>query len=354
MRCPLACLAVLVGGMALVSGCGPDPSAPRPELIVAPNTVGSAQARSLYLILPSTADAEAEFLTWIPQAESEAAAHRVIFRPTGPPPGSPPSAQVEAIRRAVAEGASMLVVVPAADPGVPKALAEAEGRGIAVVTLGAAAEADPPLPGTAVVPEPFAESAAKLVRAVVEDAGRRGLPADPPAALLFDRKGDRFAADRVKALQDAAAKAGLTHLEPLGYEIAGVGEGRTEALKVLAAWMETHPETAIVLAEGDESLAAADRYRAEATTPKPILVAGYMGFRGQTNPHTLRDISGFVEGRLDVLAREAVRVAVGRAGGDAGGRVVVVATPFNRGLYGGGEAAGRPVPGPDARPVPSP
>ena len=354
MRRPSAWLRMVVlGGIAAQAGCGTEPPVGLPDRLANP---GGMPAGVVFLVLPSSPDSQLEYLTWVQAGQDEAGGQRIIFRASGPPTGAPPTEQPEAVRMAIAGGATMLVVV-LHDPGaIAPALAEAEAKGIAVVTLGGSKAADPPLPGTAVVPEPFADSAAKLVKAVVDDAAKRNLPADPPAVLLFDKKGDWFSAERAEALKAAARAAGLTHLEPLGYEVEGLAEGRTEALRVLIDWINAHPETAIVLAEGDEAMAAANRYRGTVKSERPILVAGYIGFRGQVNPNTLRGNSAFVEGKLDGLARLAVRTALAKSRGEKPGPIVVMPTPFSRkigdatrddGLSGGASTPSVPgLPGP--------
>ena len=333
MRRAVASLAVMVLGLAVGPiGCGPDAFAPPPELVVSANTTATTPADVVFLVLPAAPDTDAVYATWMEAGLKEANDLKFIFRVSGPEPGKPPSGQIEAIREAIAGGATGLIVVPYDDGAIAPILAEAEGKGIAVVTLGATSGAGSQLPGTAVVPEPFAKSAAELVRAVVEDARSRQIAADPPAVLLFDKVGDRYAAGRVEALRDAAKAAGLTHLEMLGYKLEGQGEGRTVALDLLAGWIKNHPDTAIVLAEGDEAMAAANRYRTETKDDTPILVAGYIGFRGESNPFTLKGNSAFVEGRLNGLAKLAIRTVLDKAHGKASGPTVVMPTPLNRSL----------------------
>ena len=324
---------VAVAAMGL-AGCGTEPPAP----VILPGINETTQAPTVFLVLPGSPDAEPEFNTWFQAAEVECREAHAVLRVVGPPPGADASRMPDLIRDALRGGAAALVVVPPADPApILPLLAEAEAKGVPVATLGAAAVANPPLPGTAVVPQPFAETAALLVRAIGDDARRLNLPTPPPTAVLFDRKGDRFGAGRVDALKAAATGAGFGNLVELGYEMAGVGEGRDGAFQALEDGLKAHPEIRAVLADGDETMAAADRVRSRRPAgDPPLLVAGYVGFRGQLNPEAMRGNSAFVEGRLDVLARVAVsvvldRIRAGRTGSSAPAEPSrVVPTPLNR------------------------
>lgn len=335
MRVPVEGLAAfLLCGVLTQLGCGPNGSAPPPRLTVTPNTTATASAKVVFMILPASPDKDPVMLTWATAGQAEAAERRAIFRVVNPDLDSPATWQEVAIRRAIEEGASALVVVPQDPRAIAPVLSEAESRGVAVVTLGASSADAPQLPGTAVVPERFAGSADRLVEAAVADARANGATAEPSAVILIAEGGDRFSGERVEALQAAAKRAGLSRVESLRFEVKGQADGRMEGLKALKRYLGDHPETSIVLAEGDEAMAAASRLRSESAAEKPIFVAGYMGFLGQTNPDTLLGNSAFVEGQLDRLARLAVQTALAKAEGEPIDTSVVMPTPLNRSLGG--------------------
>ena len=313
------------GALALGAGCGSDYFAPPKALKAVSTSESAAPAKTVYMVLTGPPDAEMEILG--KAAQREALDHRAIFRLAGPGPGEPTSKQAAAIRKAIEDGTDALIVVPNDEPSTPIALEEARDKGIPVVLLG---RAIPPVPGKPpyilVKPEPFAETARRLVETAQADAVKNQRPGDGEAILFSPKAGDVFAAERLAALKAAAEAARFRKVEVVRFE--GTPEA---ALKAALEDAKKRPDLVVLLGDGDEGTELAIRLRYALKGSPLAFVGGYAGTRGQFSPNPYFDESAFAEFRPDNLARLALLTALARASGESGDPVVTLPTKFNRG-----------------------
>ncbi len=317
---------VLLGSILLASGCGPE-LPPRPVLKRDPASASNADggAKMIFMIIPGPPDVDVEL--WGMAGQREASDSRAIFRVMGPGPSAPSMDQAAIVRKAVADGASALVVVAGDAPGLPAALAEAEAKKVPVILMGKPIDApagSPPF--TQVRPGAFEPAARKVVEAALADAKALALPADPAAIILVDRAGDLYSAARVSALRQAAEAAGIKKVVLAPFD--GGGENAKAALR---AALKENLGDAIVLCDDDDALIAASLIRADLARKPTILVGGFAGSRGLWAPSYYTNDSGFVECRNDQLAKLAVWTALARARGESVANVVELEPKFNRG-----------------------
>jgi ABC-type sugar transport system substrate-binding protein len=311
--------------IGMVPGCGQDLLAPSPG----PGSIPIAQpesAKTVFMITPGPPDADPE--GWVYVAQREANRERLIFRSLGPGPKESPAAEPEVVRRAIADGASALIVVSSDVPGLPEALADAESKKIPVVVIGRPISAPPGSPPfTHVVPKPFDATAEQLVRTALGDAKKAGRPADGTAFLLVDRAGGAFSADRADALKAAATKAGLK-VQVIDFDLPTESPTAATAAKSIL----DSPDVTILLAANDGAMQLATQVRKTLSPRLKVYVAGYASHRNASMPGVYGSESAYVEYRGEELGRLAVEAALGRLGGEEAGRKVEFDPRFRRGL----------------------
>ncbi len=325
---------VVLGSIFVASGCDSE-LPPRPTL---KRGLGSASApeegaKTVFMVIPGPPDVDVEL--WSMAGQREAGDSRAVFRLSGPGPSVPSLDQAAIARKAVADGASALVVVAGEAPDLPAALAEAEAKKVPVVLLGKPLGPPAGSPAfTHVRPGSFEPAARKVVEAAKADARTLGLPDDFTTIILVDQDGDLYSSARVAALKGAAEAAGLKKIELVSFKS---GEGAKVAL--LSALKE-HPDAAIVLCDDDDAMLAASRARMDLDRKPTIVVGGFAGSRGMWEPSYYANESSFVECRNEKLAKLAVRTALEKSRGESVPAVVELEPKFNRGR-GADEAAWR-------------
>jgi ABC-type sugar transport system substrate-binding protein len=297
----------LVAVFVMMSGCDvmstPTPRKPR---LTAP----AATAKTVFLVLADPLKLDEQ--TWLSAAQKEAGLQKLIFRAVGPVPGTSET-QADIVAKAIADGASALVVIPGSDPKLPDALANAESRSVPVVLVGepvAAPAGSKPFP--LVTFASFDEPAKQILEAMAEDARRLGYPTDGSALLISSLKGDRFTSKRTAALRRAAEKIGLKSVDLV--EIDNL-DPKLAQEKVAEA-IKTHPDCRFILAADDDGI---DIPKAARNLIKPypfFVLGGFYGARELVVPPTYQLEAATADIRLPLLVRTAVKLAGERARGE--------------------------------------
>ncbi len=328
-----------------VAGCGHDPfgppSRPKPPASAAP----AESAKAVFMVLSSVP--EETVVLWSIWAQRELNDRHLVFRVVGPGPDDPGEKQTGLIRKALGDGASALIVVPGDDPGLPQALADARDGGVPVVLLGRSIPApagSKPFPVATYAP--FDESAPRIVKTVLGDAKKAGLPADGPALLLVDKETDPTSAERVAALKAAAEAAGIKRVETVPFDGSKDGAARRAVVEAI----KSHPDAAVVLADDAPAMRGASQARTELAGKPAFFVAGYIGHRPEPQGTSFPDESCYVDGKIEQLARLAARQVIARLDGEAGKELSSPRVEFVR---GSADVATGEKPKPAERPRPS-
>ena len=318
----LSCLALLA------PGCGKDPFGPPTRAKPTPIVADSEASKPKYLVFVVPGIPSPDVEVWGLRAQHEANGKRAIFRVMGPAPGQTLAAdQPEVVRKAGADGASALLVYPGDAPELPKALAEAEAKGVPVVLIDkplAAPEGSKPF--TVVEPRPFEETAKQIVDATIDDLKRASRPVDGTAIVLADRLTDGTSSRRVAALKVAAEAAKFRQVVTVSFE----GSDEEAAKKALLEAIKANPDVSVVLCDDAEGLMAGAVARVEAQGKPIFFVAGYSDYRVSrvTQPPTRE--SCYVEGRYSELGGLAVVTALARLRGETVGEHAYVTPKFNK------------------------
>jgi ABC-type sugar transport system substrate-binding protein len=316
----LSCLALLA------SGCGKDPFGP-PSRSKAVAKVGAASGSKpdyLVFVVPEMAKGDVEL--WAYRAQIEANARRAIFRIWGPRPGESTDLQGEAVRRAVADGATALIVYPGSSPDLPKALAEAEAKGVPVVLLDRSVPApEGSKPFTVIDYGPFDATAKQIVAATIEDLKKASQPVDGTAIILVDKVTDGTSGRRVAALKAAAESAKFKQV--VAVEFAGTPEAaKAAALEAIKA----HPDVSVILTDDVEGMAGAAVARSDSKGKPVFFVGGYTDYRSSTFVTPPERESCYVEGRFSELGAQAVFTVLAKHRGEQVGEHVYLTPKFTK------------------------
>ena len=322
--------AALAALAVVAQGCGHDPFSPPKRSTPSPSAEVNRPSKAVYLAMVTPGPPTDDVQAWSLRAQREANNLQAIFRIMGPTPDESPSAQPDVVRKAVADGASALIVVPGDSTGLGKALAEAEAKGVPVVLLGRAIAApDGSKPFTVVEHGDFDASARAIVAATLEDAKKAGRPADGTAIVMVDRATDSSSGRRVAALKAAAESSGFRKVVTVPFEPTRDDSAKVAVLEAVKA----NPEVSVVLADDSESMIGASKARVELQAKPAFFVGGYVDYgvpKASYLPPTRE--SCFVEGRFVDLASMAVRIAMARLRGEQVEGRTVLASKFARGL----------------------
>lgn len=299
----------LIPGLVL-SGCESDTfmPPPNPEL-AAP--VSAPPVRIVEMILPSEStpdqNALAQYLRLVSSRE------KTSYRTSAPEPNDPPRRQADAIRKAAERGASVLIVQPAKDAEVSKALDEVRAQGVPSVLLAdPLSEAGKGKPFPIVEAAPFSDAAGKLVDAAVEAAKTAKLPADGTAVILSVAKPDADLKGCGDALAAALQAAKIASPEPLTYD--GTLEGAKSAL---TKRLEADLKLAIVAVCEQVGMTGVLDLRSKLKDKRPIVVVGYVANDPPPNEMLFSQTAGIAIRNISQLAREAFKAALRLADGDA-------------------------------------
>ena len=293
----------------LASGCGDPFAAPsRPKSAL---TTEVASAKSIFMIVPGVPKDEVEL--WAIWAQREANDHQMVFRATGPGPAESGQDQPEFVRKALADGASALLVVPGDSPDLARALADAEGKGVPVVLLGRTIPAPAgSRPFHYVTHAPFEDSAGRIVATALEDAKKADRPANGSALILADKDVDATSTIRVAALKSAAEAAGLRQVDTVPFDGLTVDSAKRAVIEAV----KSHPDVAIVLADDAWAMKGASDARVELKGKPAFFVGGYIGHRAEPPSVAFTNESCFVDGKTEQLGRLAARKVIARLQGE--------------------------------------
>jgi ABC-type sugar transport system substrate-binding protein len=317
----LFCLALLA------SGCS-DPFAPPTRVKSAPKADESSGSKPNFLVFVTPGPPSGDVEVWALRGQHEANDKRAVFRIMGPSAAEGPALQPEIVRKAMAEGASALIVYPGDSPELPKALAEAEAKGVPVVLIDKAVAApEGSKPFTLVEPEPFDATAKKIVAATIEDLEKAFKPVNGTALLLVDtRLVDTTTGRRVAALKSAAEATKFRQVVTVPFDGTLLDGAR---LAVLGA-IKANPDTSVVLTEDGEGLEGAARARSEVKGQPVFFVGGYTDYRmSRVITPPFRE-SCYVEGRFVELGAHAVLTALARLRGVAVGEHAYLGSKFTK------------------------
>ncbi|SIO45792.1 ABC-type sugar transport system, substrate-binding protein, contains N-terminal xre family HTH domain [Singulisphaera sp. GP187] len=293
-----------------LSGCESDTfmPPPNPEL-TAPAPPPPVRVVEMILPTNSTPDqnALAQYLRLVASRE------KTSYRTSAPEPNDPPRRQADLIRKAAERGATVLIVQPAQDAEVTKALHEVRAQGVSSVLLAEPlSEAGTGKPFPIVEPAPYSDAAGKIIETAVEAAKTVKLPADGTAVILTVLKPDADLKAGAEALAAALKKAGVAHSEPLTYD--GTLEGAKSALNTR---LEADPKLAIVLIGEQVGLTGALDVRSKLKGKRPIVVAGYVPSDPPISEMLSMQTAAMAVRNIPQLARQAFKTALQVAEGDA-------------------------------------
>ncbi|WP_406697548.1 substrate-binding domain-containing protein [Singulisphaera sp. Ch08] len=291
-----------------LSGCESDTFMPPPN----PELAAPAAApviRVVELISPSESTPDQSVLAQYLRLVSSRA--KASFRTSAPEPNDPPRRQAEVIRKAAERGATVLIVQPAQDAEVTKALEELRAQGVPSVLL-APPLSEPGKPFPIVESAPPSDAAGKLVNAVMEAAKAAKLPADATAVILSVAKPDSDLKASVDALSAAVQKANLAHSEPLTFD--GTLEGAKAAM---TKRLESDPKLAMVFIGEQVGLAGVLDVRHTLKDKRPLIVAGYVANVPGFNENLFSQTAAIAVRDIPQLAREALKTALSLVNGDA-------------------------------------
>ena len=312
----------------LASGCGLDPFAP-PSRPKPPPTIADVEAsKPQYLAFVTPGVPTGDLQTWAMRAQHEANDKRAIFRIMGPGPDHPSSEQPDVVRRALADGASALIVCPGDAPDLPKVLAEAEAKGVPVVLI------DKPLvapegskPFTTVGHGPFESTAKQIVETTIDDLKNASKPINGTAIVLADKLVDGSSARRVAALKAAAEAAKFRQVVTVTFDGSFDDSAKTAVLEALKA----NPDVSVVLCDDAEGLMGAAIARVESKGKPTFFVGGYTDYRTSKIFQPPVRESCYVEGRHSELGGLAVVTALAKLRGETVGDHAYLTPKFNKG-----------------------
>ena len=317
----------LVALAVVSSGCGQDPFSPPSRARPTPSTDSAQSPKATYLVMVSPGVPTDEFQMLSLRAQREANNRQAIFRVMGPGPDRTPP-QPEVVRRAVADGASALIVMPGDSPELGKALAEAEAKGVRVIMLGRTIPApDGSKPFTVVEHGDFDESARKIVEATLEDAKKVGQSTEGTALVMVNQATDSSSTRRVAALKAAAEGAGFRKVVMVPYEPVSDDSAKIALLEAVKA----NPDVSIVLGDDTDSTTGASEARIQLQGKPAFFVGGYMQYGATKSYLPPTRESCFVEGNFIELGALAVKTALTRLRGEPVQEQTVLPSKFTRG-----------------------
>jgi len=261
--------------------------------------------------------------------------------------------QAELVRRAIRSEPPALIVEAPAEPDaeLARAVGEALAKGLPVVSLGRAVGASGEgnkAREVVVAPRPFRESAGPIVAAAMRNAGHGKLDPKAGAAILAETPNDPLVGERIDALKEALAAAGVAEIALLRFD-RSLEAGRAALVEHLKA----HPATTLVLgADGLGVDVAEDHAATAAEAGRPYVVAGYSadepGAKSQVQMGEYAAIGVYPPERL---IRKGVNVAAKLARGEKVPERVEIDVTVYTSPPTSGAAKGRTLPTPTANPA---
>lgn len=236
----------------------------------------------------------------------------------GPGHGPRDSSQAELVRASLAGKPSALVVDPddPADKGLARAVQEARNARVPVVVIArpiaGAGEAKAPgmAPMLLVAPQPFAESARRIVE--LSSRNLRNARLDPAggAVILVTIGGDRLIPDRVAALREALAAARITAVTELR-----ISKDLDAAAATLTKQLKDNPKPGMVLFVDYNGSLVSNKVAGDLGEQRPFVQAGYSSDENRARTTMAGNYAALAEYEPTRLIRRAVSVAIAAAQG---------------------------------------
>ena len=317
----LACLALLA------SGCDNDSFAPPRRAKSSSTASGAGESKPTFLVMVVPGSPGHDVQEWGLRAQHESNDKRAIFRIMGPPPGKPDTEQPVVVRKAVADGASAVIVYPGEAPELARTLAEVEANGVPVVLLNkriAAPEGARPF--TVVEYGAFDVSAGQIVGATLEDLKKNHRPVDGTAIILADKVADPTSTRRVAALKSAAESAKFAKVVTIEFDGTNPDAAKAAAIEAV----KSHPDVSIMLADDGEGFVGAAQVRSESKGKPVFFVGGFTNFAPSRVVSEPERESCYVDGRYVELGAQAVLTTLAKLRGEAVGEHAYLPLRFVR------------------------
>ncbi len=322
---PAWAIAALLGSLfGSVPGCGTDAFVPPPdpELSAITDSYAVKPSPTIMMILPPGRNDDRD--TYTLAARQEAGKAKVSLSIEAVASDATAENQAGLIRSAASRGASVLLVEAADHSDVVEALNEVRDRGTAVILLQNDVKSrDPAKPFHRVAFVPFAQPAAVLVKAVLDDAKSTGLAADGHALIVGDQKHGETA-DAVSSAINAALTS--SHVKTIS-ELKIEGDPEKDKATVLAKLAEDEKIT-MILATDAQSLAASISSLDTIKAKRALSIGGCQSIDRQLNVSSLAGTVGILERNLPQFGRQALLSAVRLAKGETLPNLIEIPMPF--------------------------
>ena len=294
------CCGVMLTALA---GCG-NLFGPPPRPV--PIETRESSPSSIYFVMPRKLDAELE--GWARSAQNEANLSHIIFRMVGYKPEETEFPRESlSVTRALSDGATALLILPSDDPELPKAMADAQAKGIHLITLHKSVQMPPgskPVSVIEVAPvEPLAQ---KIVETCLDELKKAGRTDKGSAVLVTDINKDFTSERRIKALKEAATKAGISKV----VEVSIDGTSLKDGVKKVADVIDAQADIAILLADDAETLRLAGEARQSRLAQKDksvITVGGFIDYTATRIPVYFPGVCCYAIGRYEQMAVLAIQ-----------------------------------------------
>ena len=245
-------------------------------------------------------------------------------------------------RKLISRDALALLVEPgrSADPELSHAVAEARDRGLPVVLIGRPLDgskspetkgadagkgtAGPEGPLIQVVPEPFKNSAPRLVAAAINNARNAKLTPESGAILMVNTISDPQSEDRVQAFHDALLDAGITKIEELRFE-----RDPTVAKQKLTELLQANPRIGMVLSTDQVGLGTSLQLLENVGQEHVYVVAGYTLDESSAKMAYLGEFAAVAIYAPERLIRKAIMSAASLARGEKLAERIEVQIPLH-------------------------
>jgi ABC-type sugar transport system substrate-binding protein len=312
---------LVLSALLFVAGCGPDAFAPppSPELSQIPSSATAPPALSVELIL---ADPGGMWRSALQEGvRGEAAKAKVLFNASVAGAPGKPSRQSELVRDAAGRGISAMLVEPGDDPDLAAALAEARGKGAAVVLLWKPLTGTVAGEGSAQRPPvvrfgPFENVARLLAGAVVEDVKASKLPADGRFLIAEGVPGAPDARELTAAVTKALGAAGVKEVKTL--PITVTKDTDVQATFATAAHaIDADPKVTAVIGIDEEGTNAALGSLEKVKPGRKYAMGAVASLDRELTPAAKFSFAALADRNYSRLARKAIELAAAQARGEA-------------------------------------
>lgn len=247
--------------------------------------------------------------------------------------------QAAIVRDSIAAKASAIIIDPddPANKELAAALRDARAAKIPVIVLGHpfAGETDPKSSGAApmilVAPQPFAESAKRLVELAIRNVKNSRLNPEGGALVLRSSPPDRLQDDRARAIRDALKEAGIDAIAEVALPF-----NTDIATDQLVQAFQQHPLATMAFFLDVYGVAASNNAAPKLRPKISYVQAGYVIEDNRIRMVNSGQYAGIAEYDPNHLIRKAVMVAAAAAHGKESKAKVVLSVPIAESPAGAG------------------